>query len=991
MRARLLLHVRPYRYTERGDLLTLCSRSGGRRLACPAGTYGATVALRSISCTGPCPAGFYCPLATADPVDCGSEDRYCPIGSTSPLAVPPGHYSVGASVRRRHSTRVCPRSFYCVHGRQLPCPAGTYGTTTALATAQCTAPCPSGHYCPRQTTTPIKCPAGTFGKKIGLSEASCSGLCRSGYYCPAGSISATAIPCGTGAFCPTGTGHSTQPNPGAYVINGDSKLSTKAVVCPLGSYCSAHNGQATLCPGGTFGNAISLASEACSGLCAAGYYCPPGSSSATQFECGDVSLFCPQGSPRPVPVAVGFYTTGSESRVNTDQLAQDARTRSGQQLCEPGHFCVNGVRFKCPAGTFGNRSGLTSSSCSGLCRAGFYCPVGSIVATAFRCGRSNFYCPEGSELPFIAAKGYCTFADSSAFFSGLSLELIRVDQRQAAPGEFAWSGNCFPCPVGTYGSSSGETNARCSGACAAGFYCPSGSASSTQNECGAASVFCPSGSAAPVAVSNGFYTSKSSDECPPGMFRDLSTSQSNYVDSLTGTSPIAVNYGDFLFPLAACVLCPHGTFKPSPGDDLAMCQPCPQWTTKSSSDGRSCLCFRRDGGLAWNPSTNYHLFFNIDTMQCDLKPNSALVLEAVANAKASPSRFTRSQQFPCEKGFFCLNGLRSPCPAGYYGDAVMETRSLCTAVCAPGYYCPLASTSSQQLRCGGPHVYCPPGSAIPKPVTPGYYTVRLANLTLRSQSDTTAGTLAIRDAQVACEPGYYCVGGQRFICPAGRYGDLTMEQSPACAGNCLRGFYCPPGSTAATQIQCGSDQYICRTGSGLPELVAPGYYSVGGTNSTRYHQLPCEPGYYCARDGMKRQCPHGTYGATSGLQTSQCSGLCTAGYYCPSYPFPPSTSSTQVACGNSTVYCPTGTGNKPMLVQSGFYSTGAGDGSGDVLNTTRTGQKICPKGFYCRRGIVIRCPDGTYGDKEGLTSMFCQGWCPPGRCSGPTATLTSPD
>lgn len=198
-----------------------------------------------------------------------------------------------------------------------------------------------------------------------------------------------------------------------------------------------------------------------------------------------------------------------------------------------------------------------------------------------------------------------------------------------------------------------------------------------------------------------------------------------------------------------------------------------------------------------------------------------------------------------------------------------------------------------------------------------------------------------------------------------------------CAGTCQRGYFCPPGSVTPTQQECGSSNVMCRTGSPLPAIVPPGFYSVGGTNTTRFYQRPCEPGFFCTL-GVKYQCPEGSFGATSGLQDVKCSGPCSPGYYCPSYPNPPSVSATHSECGNAIVYCPLGTGNTPAMVQSGFYTVGAGDGTGDARNATRTAQHICPQGFYCRRGIVIRCPEGTYGDEQGLSDDFCKGWCPPG-------------
>ena len=44
------------------------------------------------------------------------------------------------------------------------------------------------------------------------------------------------------------------------------------------------------------------------GVCEKGYYCPEGSSTATQFPCGGADRFCPTGSSTPILVRVGWYT-----------------------------------------------------------------------------------------------------------------------------------------------------------------------------------------------------------------------------------------------------------------------------------------------------------------------------------------------------------------------------------------------------------------------------------------------------------------------------------------------------------------------------------------------------------------------------------------------------------------------------------------------------------------------------------------------------------
>lgn len=148
-----------------------------------------------------------------------------------------------------------------------------------------------------------------------------------------------------------------------------------------------------------------------------GYYCPEGSVTDDQYECGDASVYCPTGSPASVKCPTGYYTIGPFPM-------EDPRKRVDIRICEPGFFCIDGIKKKCPPGTFGSSSGLSSSSCSGLCPAGFFCPIGT----------SN--------------------------------------------------GTYSKCPAGRYGSSQGLYKSDCTNTCAPGYYCPEGSISAYELECG---------------------------------------------------------------------------------------------------------------------------------------------------------------------------------------------------------------------------------------------------------------------------------------------------------------------------------------------------------------------------------------------------------------------------------------------------------------------------------------------------------------------------
>ena len=213
--------------------------------ACPqcyGGTYGASAGLALPSCTGACSAGYYCPRASTSPTSfaCNSSAVYCPAMSQAPLLVDVGYYSWplgGAGAVREDA---CAAGSYCTGGVAFACAAGRYGRYAL-------------------ETSPL-----------------CTGPCAAGYTCPAGSVSSYAVPCGSAAvYCPTGSAAPLPAAPGCFTVGGDGAGTTRSaqVLCPAGSWCAG--GVPTLCAAGTYGGAPGLGSAACSGVCAAGFACPP--------------------------------------------------------------------------------------------------------------------------------------------------------------------------------------------------------------------------------------------------------------------------------------------------------------------------------------------------------------------------------------------------------------------------------------------------------------------------------------------------------------------------------------------------------------------------------------------------------------------------------------------------------------------------------------------------------------------------------------------
>lgn len=126
---------------------------------------------------------------------------------------------------------------------------------------------------------------------------------------------------------------------------------------------------------GKYGDTLGLSTSACTADCPGGYYCLEGSASNTSNACGGIRTYCPPGSSAPIVVSLGYYTVGGTPA-----------TRQGQQICPLGQYCPgDGLSYACPQGLYGSVLGLWNSSCTAACSAGYYCPAGSINATAMVC------------------------------------------------------------------------------------------------------------------------------------------------------------------------------------------------------------------------------------------------------------------------------------------------------------------------------------------------------------------------------------------------------------------------------------------------------------------------------------------------------------------------------------------------------------------------------------------------------------------------------
>ena len=149
---------------------------------------------------------------------------------------------------------------------------------------------------------------------------------------------------------------------------------------------------------------------------------------------------------------------------------------------------------------------------------------------------------------------------------------------------------------------------------------------------------------------------------------------------------------------------------------------------------------------------------------------------------------------PCTPGHYCVLGVQIPCPAGRFGCGEYLKDDSCNGDCAPGYYCPIGSTSNVQRPCGGNAsdddaavYYCPPASGAPLVVGVGNYS-----------TGSDAGSPNLRSGQAECPAGTYCVNGTQvgahqrvFFCR------VRLRVLLCCGGVCIFLYLLAAGSTIA--------------------------------------------------------------------------------------------------------------------------------------------------------------------------------------------------
>jgi hypothetical protein len=767
--------------------------------------------------------------------------------------------------------------------------------------------CEVGSFCWRGLR--FECPPGFYGALEGESRFECSNECPSGYFCSWGSTKPTECG-GVHLYCPKQSGAPTPIDIGHYSDEGEPEnKKTRQFLCEPGYYCI--NGTRFKCSAGRFGSRFGLHSPHCSGECSPGFFCPSGSSLPTQVQCGfrkGSSVFCPAGSSKPLPVSLGSYTRGGYE--NIIGLSSN-NTRTFQVPCEPGHYCIDGIKRQCPQGKFGNESSLSSELCSGLCAPGHFCPPGSISQTEFRCGElflflvdvllavpaqseiqanlynNSDYVPltdpkyDYKELYFLYKQLSSSSSLSGVIESGAWKELTDTEALlkvfdPTGSGDAAAGGmNSYIRAINNgeslyYNATSGYLQFR-KDINLDGF--PNNDAnfgafldrySFSKNENFESNVLSPSSSIIKTGADSLYYydlkigtasrngTIYKPQSCGPLSNMSFETStiltaEKYRIGNSTGSSINATDY--------ECSILSIGQ-----GEAEHMLEPT-QISLSTDSllrvgmDGSIVLQLVRVGPVNFTAVAVKRVADIEIQIQQELDQTNDLLTDMIARGESDfeINNIKHSSTAIISKLNVTLaHELRNLKAWGWWGITARGTDVLSQAGEAnatvlnytisipwragvrfrlPPMIIPLPSFSStmRHLLQGGPSsVYCPVGSGWPKDVPVGWYTTTselaqnaskkddLEALLMGFSRDERAYINSTRDGISKTEPGFYSIAGIRRPCPPGYFGSTHGLSNRACSGYCPAGFECPLNTS-------------------LPISCRDGTYATGGNDNC----IPC--------------------------------------------------------------------------------------------------------------------------------------------------------
>ena len=232
-----------------------------------------------------------------------------------------------------------------------------------------------------------------------------------------------------------------------------------------------------------------------------------------------------------------------------------------------------------------------------------------------------------------------------------------------APGYWCPSGSVSPreraCPAGRYAAIAGSRSAACEGACAPGHFCAAASVSRTAALCSAAdsSVYCPEGTTAQQRAPEGWWT----QTLPLSRIAQIAEMESRNASLRSTIERCDVGFW-----------CSAGVRAPCPAGALCRCDVA--WTSSSCPSPPHLLCSRHPLRFPFLPHPS-----------ATGRYGATLALSSAACSGSAT------------RGYWTAAGSRSAtqhaCPIGRYGARTGLTKAEECTLCRSGVVCGLAATS----------------------------------------------------------------------------------------------------------------------------------------------------------------------------------------------------------------------------------------------------------------------------------------------------------
>ena len=308
--------------------------------------------------------------------------------------------------------------------------------------------------------------------------------------------------------------------------------------------------------------------------------------------------------------------------------------------------------------------------------------------------------------------------------------------------------------------------------------------------------------------------------------------------------------------------------------------------------------------------------------------------------------------------------------------------------CASGYYMTSSSSSTTCNTTAKAGNACRPCSV------------------MGSNYTCAGGTSCPKLNSVTCSAGYYLkanatscspCGGNNYYCKGGTFNVSSSAQGR----NTVSSGYYSTGGTSTTrtgQSACGGNNYYCS--AGVRYTVSSGYYSTGGTSTTRTGQSQCTGATYCA-SGVQNSCPAQTAGWTrnSGTgwttytQCNQTRAATAVSSYCSSGTLKQNATSA-TAWGASTI-------STAFQAKAGAYVNGqtcSQCAAGDYCTGGTAAPKDCPSGYpnsAAGAGAITSCYSNsksrawTGSQVNGAVPANCSAVTEWGTCSKPACSYVA--